>query len=129
MISLVLSSEALPQADENRTASISPQGRRAYRDDSFFFFAAETPAKKNGHALRATSDKFRQLTRSVRSFPFLPSSALWNAEPIPPGPAGKGKTSSSAISVPLAKRAVRHIAHPDARGSSQTQGTISSTDS
>ena len=40
--------------------------------------------------------------------PFLPSSALWNAEPIPPGSAEKGKTFSSAISVPLAKRAVRH---------------------
>ena len=37
----------------------------------------------------------------------LPSSALWNAEPIPPGSAGKGKTFSSVTSVPLAKRAVR----------------------
>jgi len=114
------SSEALPQTDENRMETISPQRRRARRDDSSFFFAAETPAKKNAHALRARPDKLKQLTRSVRSFAFLPSSALWNAEPIPPGSAEKGKTFSSAcpvkceayltgaISVPLAKRAVRH---------------------
>ncbi len=68
-------------------------GQGAHRDDSSFFFAAETPAKKNAHALpsglealRAGSgarpDKFRQLTRSVRSFPFLPSSALWNVYPV-----------------------------------------------
>ncbi len=84
---------------KNRTESISPQRRRAHRDDSSFFFAAETPAKKNAHALRARSDKFKELTRSVRSSPFMPSSALWNvypvefetgAQPIPPGSAEKG---------------------------------------
>ncbi len=67
-------SEALPQTDENRMESISPQRRGARRDDSSFFFAAETPAKKNRHALRARPDKFRQLTRSVRSFNFCPLS-------------------------------------------------------
>jgi hypothetical protein len=46
-----LPSEASPQTDENRMESISPQSRRARRDDSSFFFAAETPAKKNTHAL------------------------------------------------------------------------------
>ena len=40
------SSEASSQTDENRMESISPQSRRARRDDSSFFFAAETPAKK-----------------------------------------------------------------------------------
>jgi len=53
--------------------SISPQRRGARRDDSSFFFAAETPAKKNSHALRARPDNFKELTRSVRSSPFLPS--------------------------------------------------------
>ncbi len=61
------------ESDENRIESISPQRRRAHRDDSSFFFAAETPAKKNRHALWARPDKYKQLTRSVRSFPFLPS--------------------------------------------------------
>jgi len=42
------SSEALPQIDENQMENISPQRRRAQRDDPSFFFAAETPAKKNG---------------------------------------------------------------------------------
>ena len=68
------SSEASSQTDENRMESISPQSRRARRDDSSFFFAAETPAKKNSHALRARPDNFKELTRSeLRSFPFLPS--------------------------------------------------------
>jgi hypothetical protein len=61
-----------------------------------FFFAAETPAKKNAHALRARPDRLKGLTRSVRSFSFLPSQQK------------REKTFSSAISVPLAKRAVRH---------------------
>jgi len=60
---LIQSSEASPQTDENRMESISPQRRGARRDDLSFFFAAETPAKKNAHALRARPDKFRQLTR------------------------------------------------------------------
>ncbi len=79
---LSVPSEAPPQTDENRMESISPQSRGARRDDSSFFFAAETPAKKNRHALRARPDKFRQLTRSVRSFPFLPSSAPWNGRSL-----------------------------------------------
>jgi hypothetical protein len=40
--------------------SISPQRRGARRDDSSFFFAAETPAKKNNHALRARPAKLRE---------------------------------------------------------------------
>jgi len=66
-------SEASPQTDENRMESISPQISKARRDDSSFSFAAEMPAKKNNHALRARPDRFKELTRSVRSFPFLPS--------------------------------------------------------
>jgi len=38
--------------------------------------------QKNSHALWASPDKFKQLTQSVRSFPFLPSSALWNVYPV-----------------------------------------------
>jgi len=81
-------SEALPsragQTDGNRTESISPQRRRVRRDDSSFFFAAETPAKKNAHALRARSDRFKQLTQSIGPFPFLPSSAPWNGRSLFP---------------------------------------------
>jgi len=51
MSSKKTSSAASSQTDENRMESISPQRRGARRDDSSFFFAAETPAKKNRHAL------------------------------------------------------------------------------
>jgi len=33
-----LSSEALPQTDENRTENVSPQSRRGHRDNPSFFF-------------------------------------------------------------------------------------------
>jgi hypothetical protein len=46
------------------------------------FNGAGTPAKKNAHALRARLDKCKELTRSVRSFPFLPSSAPWNGRSL-----------------------------------------------
>jgi len=57
------------------------------------FNGAGTPAKKNAQALlsglealRAGSgarlDKCKELTRSVRSFPFLPSSAPWNGRSL-----------------------------------------------
>jgi hypothetical protein len=54
-----------------------------------FFFAAETPAKKNAHALRAVATRYKDPTRSVRSFPFLSSQQK------------REKTTSSAISAPL----------------------------
>jgi len=41
-----------------------------------FFFAAETPAKKNAHALRAVPTRCKEPTRSVRSFPFLSSGQI-----------------------------------------------------
>jgi len=68
------SNQASPQTNENRTERISPQSRGERGDEISFFFAAERPAKKNAHALRAGLDR--------------------------------GKRFSSAISAPLAKRAV-----------------------
>jgi hypothetical protein len=48
--------------------------RKAAKDAEMidlFFFAAETPAKKNTHALQAGPVTYKEPTRSVSSFPFL----------------------------------------------------------
>jgi len=64
------------------------------------------------------------LSPERRSFSFLPSSALWNAEPIPPGSAEKKTYFHSACPVKFedyltgansasrAKRAVKNILAP-----------------
>jgi hypothetical protein len=60
-----------------------------------FFFAAETPAKKNAHALWAGPVIYKEPTRSVRSFPFLSSQQK------------REKTNSSAISASSPRRYLR----------------------
>jgi len=54
-----------------------------------FYFAAETPAKKNTNALRAGPATYKEPTRSVSSFPFLAPHQK------------REKTNTSAISASL----------------------------
>jgi hypothetical protein len=64
--------------------------------------------RKNAHALRARPDRFKELERGVRSFPFLPPARHRELRRGRRVSAEKEKTFFSAISVSLAKRAVRH---------------------
>jgi hypothetical protein len=98
---LLITSEAPPQTDENRTASISPQRRKPARHspeaqpmadgqseaaraialragdaEMIHLFSLSWMffgTKKNVHALRAGSDICKERTRNVGPFPFLPS--------------------------------------------------------
>jgi len=56
-----------------------------------FFFAAETSAKKKDLPFDQVLSR-KDFAQGVGSFPFLPSSVLWNAEPIPSGSAEKRKS-------------------------------------
>jgi hypothetical protein len=70
---------------------------------NLFFFAAETPAKKNAHALQARQCSTRRAYAKRELFPFSAIPVPWNVypvkckayftgmKPIPLGSAEKGK--------------------------------------